>query len=63
MPKKPWTWFIKGDNQEFATPDALDLIDKMLVYDHTERILPKEAMQHKFFDPVRAEVEAAGDSK
>jgi hypothetical protein len=25
----------------------------MLAYDHAERITPKEAMEHEFFEPVR----------
>jgi hypothetical protein len=25
----------------------------MLVYDHSERITPKEAMEHEYFAPVR----------
>ena len=31
---KPWVKFVTHENEEFATPDALDLIDKMLVMDH-----------------------------
>ena len=30
-----------------------DLIDRMLVYDHAERILPREAMEHPFFAPLK----------
>ena len=41
------------ENEEFATPDALDLIDKMLVMDHWERITTVQAMQHPYFDEVR----------
>ena len=29
--------------------DELDLLSKMLVYDHAERITPKEAMLHPYF--------------
>jgi hypothetical protein len=25
----------------------------MLIYDHAERITPKEAMEHEYFAPVR----------
>ena len=28
--RKSWISFMNGDNKEFATPDALDLIDKLL---------------------------------
>lgn len=50
---KPWSKFIKPDNQAFCSEDALDLLSKMLQYDHAERILPREAMEHRYFDPVR----------
>lgn len=53
MPAKPWSKFIKSENQALCHEDALDLLNKMLVYDHAERILPKEALEHKYFDPVR----------
>lgn len=38
---KPWSKFIKPDNQALCGEDALDLLTKMLQYDHVERILPK----------------------
>lgn len=50
---KPWSKFIKPDNQSLCSDEALDLLSRMLQYDHAERILPKEALQHKYFDPVR----------
>ena len=53
MPPKPWSKFIRGENQALCHEEALDLLSKMLVYDHAERILPKEALEHKYFDPVR----------
>ena len=28
----------------FCTPDAMDLLQKMLLYDHMLRITPKDAM-------------------
>jgi casein kinase II subunit alpha len=37
--------------------DGLDLVSKLLVYDHNERLTAKQAMQHPFFDSVRDEVE------
>lgn len=50
---KPWSKFIKPDNQSLCSEEALDLLGRMLQYDHAERIVPKEALQHKYFDPVR----------
>eukprot|EP00933_Yihiella_yeosuensis_P038487 TRINITY_DN3241_c1_g2_i1.p1 TRINITY_DN3241_c1_g2~~TRINITY_DN3241_c1_g2_i1.p1 ORF type:complete len:337 (-),score=72.04 TRINITY_DN3241_c1_g2_i1:171-1181(-) len=53
MPRKPWASFKNKENEERCTPEALDLIDKMLRYDPAARILPKEAMAHAFFEEVR----------
>jgi casein kinase II subunit alpha len=51
--RKPWTEFVTAENQHLANSEVLDLIDKLLVYDHAARVLPKEAMSHTYFDPVR----------
>jgi hypothetical protein len=34
MPPKPWSKFLKADNQALCTEEALDLLNKMLVFDH-----------------------------
>ncbi|KAL3915059.1 MAG: hypothetical protein SGILL_005823, partial [Bacillariaceae sp.] len=39
------------------SPDGLDLLSKLLRYDHEERLTAKEAMQHPFFDSVRTSIE------
>ena len=52
-PKKPWSKFITPDNQALCPPEALDLLSKMLVYDHAERITPKDAMLHPYFAVLR----------
>ena len=35
------------------SPEGLDLLDKLLVYDHDVRLTAREAMMHPFFDKVR----------
>ena len=50
---RPWKAFITNENKHLATDEALDLIDKCIRYDHTERITADEALKHPFFDPVR----------
>jgi len=50
--KKPWSKFVTNENKHLAKNEALDLLARMLVYDHAERITPKEAMQHPYFAPV-----------
>lgn len=49
----PWSSFVNRENSHLANPEAIDLLSKMLVFDKADRILPKEAMEHTYFDPVR----------
>jgi len=58
--RKPWTKFITPENQHLVTPEAIDLLDKLLRYDHQERLSPVEAMQHLYFAPVRAKAGGEG---
>ena len=51
---------VTPDNADLANQEALDLLDKMLVFDHAMRVLPKEAMEHPFF--ARVKVDIAGDA-
>jgi serine/threonine protein kinase len=36
-----------------VTDEAIDLIEKMLKYDKNHRINCKDAMAHRYFDPIR----------
>ncbi|MBA0677755.1 hypothetical protein Goari_019144, partial [Gossypium aridum] len=51
--RKPWTKFINAENQHLALPEAIDFLDKLLRYDHVERLTAKEAMAHPYFYPIR----------
>lgn len=53
--RKAWQRFVTADNTHLVSPDAIDLLDKLLRYDHQERLSPKEAMAHPYFAPVLAE--------
>lgn len=52
-PRIPWTSFVNAQNKHLAVPEALDFLDRLLRYDHHERISAAEAMEHPYFDPVR----------
>ncbi|KAF2831035.1 casein kinase II subunit alpha [Ophiobolus disseminans] len=52
-PKKPWHSFINAENQRFVSNDAIDFLDKLLRYDHQDRLTAQEAMAHPYFAPVR----------
>jgi casein kinase II subunit alpha len=51
--KKPWHKFVTSQNEHLVSEEALDLLMKMLKYDHAERVTPKDAMEHPYFKPVR----------
>jgi casein kinase II subunit alpha len=52
-PRKPWSKFFTPQNEQLVTDEALDLLNKMLRYDHAERITPRDAMNHPYFKPIR----------
>lgn len=56
-PKIPFRSFMNEGCAELCSDEALDLLDRMLIYDHGERILAREALKHPFFDPVRKQFE------
>ncbi|ETO22519.1 hypothetical protein RFI_14681 [Reticulomyxa filosa] len=51
-PKQEFTKFVNEDNKKYISSEALDLTDRLLRYDHQERLSPREAMKHSYFDPV-----------
>lgn len=50
--RKRWEQFVQPENQHLVSPEALDLLDKLLRYDHQTRLSAAEAMQHPYFFPV-----------
>jgi casein kinase II subunit alpha len=52
-PRKPWSSFVTKENERFATPEAIDFLNHLLVYDHQLRFTPREAMRHHLFDVLR----------
>eukprot|EP00877_Chromochloris_zofingiensis_P013757 jgi/Chrzof1/8635/Cz03g18120.t1 len=58
--RKSWNKFVTPENQALVSPEAIDFLDKLLRYDHQERLTCKEAMAHPYFAPVR---EREGQSK
>lgn len=47
--RKRWEQFIQSENQHLVSAEALDLLDKLLRYDHQQRLTAAEAMQHPYF--------------
>ncbi|KAI8465873.1 MAG: kinase-like domain-containing protein [Monoraphidium minutum] len=58
-PRQPWRKFINDDNRHLVTPEALDLLGRLLTYDHQERPTAAEAMAHPYFEPVRGAAHTA----
>mmetsp|Transcript_5327 Transcript_5327/g.6516 ORF Transcript_5327/g.6516 Transcript_5327/m.6516 type:complete len:203 (+) Transcript_5327:208-816(+) len=52
--KKPWASVVTKDCPQ-PSRQGLDFLDKLLEYDHTQRLTAREAMSHAFFDDVRDE--------
>jgi len=48
-PRQPWTRYTTPDTLPFFTPEAIDLLEKLLRYDHQERLTAREAQAHTYF--------------
>ncbi|CAH9110950.1 unnamed protein product [Cuscuta epithymum] len=42
--QKPWSKFMNVDNKHLVSPQGIDLLDKLLRYDHQDRLTAREAM-------------------
>lgn len=51
--RKKWDRFVNGDNRHLVSPEALDLLENLLRYDHQERITAKDALKHAYFTGVK----------
>lgn len=40
---------MHSENQHLVSPEALDFLDKLLRYDHLERLTARDAMEHAYF--------------
>jgi len=59
--RKRWERFVHGENQHLVTAEAIDFLDKLLRYDHAERLTAREAMDHPYFYPVVEEHRAKAE--
>ena len=53
--KKPFTKFVNPENQALVSDEAIDLVSKLLKYDHQMRLTAVEAQDHPYFTAVRAQ--------
>lgn len=52
--RKPWSKFINPENRHLVSPEAIDFLDKLIRFDHHDRLTAREAMAHPYFEQVRA---------
>ncbi|CAG0880092.1 unnamed protein product [Cyprideis torosa] len=50
--RKRWERFVSTENKDLISTDAFDFLDKLLRYDHQERLTAREAMDHVYFYPI-----------
>ncbi|KAJ5072720.1 casein kinase ii subunit alpha [Anaeramoeba ignava] len=53
FPKKEWSSFISDSNSHLCSSDAVDLLSRLLVYDHSKRLSANEAMKHSYFNDLK----------
>ena len=54
--RKRWERFVHSENELLVSPEALDFLDKLLRYDHQERLTAREAMDHPYFSELRPQI-------
>ena len=50
-------WMSLASPNYTPSTESLDLLSKLLVYDHETRLTAKQAMRHSFFDSVRDKID------
>ncbi|XP_076168218.1 casein kinase II subunit alpha isoform X1 [Ptiloglossa arizonensis] len=50
--RKRWERFMHSENQHLVSAESIDFLDKLLRYDHFERLTAREAMEHPYFFPI-----------
>ena len=58
-PRRSWSAYITPACESRCTPDALDLLTHLLVYDMPARLTAREAMAMPYFNPVRDEASSS----
>ncbi|VDL19879.1 unnamed protein product [Hymenolepis diminuta] len=47
-----WTNFINDSNRNVASTKAIDLLSKLLVFDHKQRLTAVDALKHNYFEQI-----------
>lgn len=60
---KQWSKFVTPENIHLSSPEAMDFLDKLLQYDHQDRLTAQEAMAHPYFAPIRQQAAQKASEK
>jgi len=47
--RRPWSSFVSKSNARYITPEAIDLLDNLLKFDHKQRLWANQAKAHPYF--------------
>jgi len=47
--RRPWSSFVNNKNARYITPEAIDLLDNLLKFDHKQRLWANQAKAHSYF--------------
>ena len=61
--KKEWKSFINSNNKYLITDDAIDLLDKLLKFDFSERINARDALNHPYFKDLNKDQNMSNNVK
>jgi len=61
--RKQWSKFVTSENSHLVNAEAMDFLDKLLRYDHQDRLSAQEAMAHPYFAPVRQRAATSGSDQ
>jgi len=52
--RRPWSSFVNTKNTRYITPEAINLLDNLLKFDHKERLWASQAKAHPYFAVLTA---------
>ncbi|KAH7120262.1 kinase-like domain-containing protein [Dactylonectria estremocensis] len=52
LPCQPFTIFVNSDNERLVTDEAMDLLQRLLLFDHEDRLTAREALAHTYYQAL-----------
>ncbi|KAG5875051.1 hypothetical protein JTB14_026182 [Gonioctena quinquepunctata] len=60
--RKSWQRFVHTEHEYLITDQAINLLESLLKIDHMDRITAREALNHKYFSPIRRKLHSRSPS-